>query len=65
MWGNRNKRVEVSVKSDKKRQTYFAAFDYYSKQFTLKQYPKGNTESTIKFLDFLCSQFPDSKLYIK
>lgn len=64
VWGQRKERVEVPVKSEKTRQTYYGAFDYYSNQFTLKQYLQGNSESTIEFLNFLRSQFEDSRLYI-
>ena len=64
VWGQRQERVEVSIKSQKERQTYFGAFDYQTKQFTLDKYPTGDSESTIKFLKFLRSQLTDSRLYI-
>jgi transposase len=64
VWGQRQERVEVPVKSHKTRQTYYGAFDYHSKQFTLSQSFQANSQSTIEFLNFLRSQFEDSRLYI-
>jgi len=64
IWGSRKERVEVPVKSEKERQTYFGAFDYHAKQFTLQQHPTGNSDSTVKFLKYLQEINPDSRLYI-
>lgn len=64
VWGSRKERVEVPVKSEKQRQTYFGAFDYHTKQFSLNQYPTGDSDSTIAFLNLLLEKFPNSRLYI-
>lgn len=64
VWGSRKERVEVRVKSEKQRQTYFGAFDYHTKQFSLNQYRTGDSDSTIAFVNFLLEKFPNSRLYI-
>lgn len=64
VWGKRNERVEVPVASEKQRQTYFGAFDYYTKQFFVNAYERGNTDNTIAFLNYLQTLAPQARLLI-
>ena len=38
VWGPRQQRVEVPVRSEKQRQTYFGALDYLTKQMLVQAY---------------------------
>lgn len=64
VWGPRNQRVEVPVRSEKQRQTYFGALDYLSKQMLVEPHSAGNTDNTIAFLKYLRSLHPQSRLII-
>ena len=50
VWGETNARVEVPIKNEKDRQTYFGALNYQTKEFIIEAYPSGNGESTVKFV---------------
>ena len=52
-WGPTNERIEIPIKNQKERQTYYGAIDYYTKEFILKSYSTGNSENTQDFLNYL------------
>lgn len=62
VWGPRNQRVEVAVRSEKQRQTYFGALDYLNKQMFVQAYGAGNTDNTIAFVEYLRSLNPEARL---
>ena len=64
VWGRTDERIEVPIKNEKERQTYYGALDYQSKEFIVKEYKSGNTENTIEFINYLQSQRPGKKLAI-
>jgi len=64
VWGRTDKRIEVPIKNEKERQTYYGALDYQTKEFIVKEYSSGNTENTIDFLNYLQSQRPGKRLAI-
>jgi putative transposase len=64
VWGRTDIRVEIPIKNEKDRQTYYGALDYATKEFIIKGYPTANTENTIKFLKYLQQQRPGQKLAI-
>ena len=64
VWGRTDKRIEVPIKNEKERQTYYGALDYQTKEFIVKEYKNGNTENTIDFLEHLLSQRQGKRLAI-
>ena len=55
VWGETESRVEVPIKNEKERQTYWGAFNYNTKKFHLEGYGAGDGESTVKFAKY-CSR---------
>jgi len=64
VWGKTNERIEVDMTNYRNKQTYFGAVDYHSGEFLLKAYPKGNTDHTIDFLQYLQAQSPEQRLLV-
>ena len=50
VWGKTNERVEIPVISQRQRQTYYGALNIQSCECLVKAYEKGNSESTVNFL---------------
>ena len=63
-WGRTDKRIEVPIKNEKERQTYYGALDYYTKEFSLHPYDSGNTKNTIEFIKYLQQQKGDKRLVL-
>ena len=64
VWGPTSERVEVPIKNEKDRQTYYGAIDYYNHEFLLKSYSRGNSKNTQDFVDYLQCQRPGQKIAI-
>lgn len=64
VWGRTDMRIEVPLKNEKERQTYFGALNYQTKEFTIKGYPAGNGESTVEFVKYLQSKYPQAKIVL-
>lgn len=64
VWGQTNSRMEIPIKNEKDRQTYFGALNYQSKEFTIEAYPSGNGESTVKFVKNLQCKYQDKKIVL-
>jgi transposase len=64
VWGRTDTRIEVPLKNEKERQTYFGALNYQTKEFTIKGYPAGNGESTVEFVKYLQSKYPQAKIVL-
>lgn len=62
VWGKTDIRIEIPVKNIKDRQTYFGALDYQKKEFIVRDYPIGNSDSTIKFIKYLQKQYPGKRI---
>lgn len=58
IWGQTKERIEVSVINEKQRQTYFGALNYYTQEFLVKPYNKGDSTNPIAFREYLLSQSP-------
>nr|WP_293161298.1 transposase [Okeania sp. SIO2C9] len=54
-WGRTDERIEIPLKNETERQTYYGALDYQSKEFIVQEYKSGNTENTIEFIKYLQS----------
>ncbi|EDX71110.1 hypothetical protein MC7420_4297 [Coleofasciculus chthonoplastes PCC 7420] len=63
-WGRTDARIEVPLKNEKERQTYYGALDYQTKEFIVKEYKSGNSENTIDFIEYLQRKRPGKKLSI-
>ncbi len=64
VWGQTNSRMEILIKSEKDRQTYFGALNYQSKEFTIEAYPARNGESTVKFVKNLQRKYQRKKIVL-
>jgi transposase len=64
VWGRTGERVEVPIVNERERQTYYGALDLLSKRLLVQAHAKGNTTSTIEYLKFLQTQWPEQRLLI-
>ena len=64
VWGRTDRRIEIPIKNQKERQTYYGALDYQTQEFIIKGYSAGNTENTVDFLQYLQQQKPGKRLAI-
>ena len=46
-WGKTDERIEIAIKNEFGRQTYYGALDYQTKEFLVQEYEGGNTKNTI------------------
>jgi transposase len=60
--GKTDCRIEVPIKNEKDRQTYFGALNYQNQEMTIKGYPAGNGESTVDFVKHLQSKYCNSRI---
>ena len=61
-WGPIGQPLTTPIINGKQKQTYYGALNLMTGQTLLKALPKGDTEATIKFLEFLRTYFPDNQL---
>jgi transposase len=64
VWGETNARIEVPIKNEKDRQTYFGALNYQTKEFIIEAYPAGNGESTVEFVKNLQRRYQHKKIVL-
>lgn len=64
VWGKTTERVTIPVINAREKQTYYGALDYKTKEFLIYPAKKGNSENTIKFLEYLRVQRPQAQLLI-
>jgi transposase len=64
VWGETNSRIEIPIKNEKERQTYFGALNYQTKEFTIEAAPAGNGESTVKFIKNLQRKYPNKRIVL-
>lgn len=64
VWGRTDMRIEIPIKNEKSRQTYYGALDYQTKEFIVQEYQSGNTENTINFIKYLRQKRKGKKLAI-
>ena len=61
-WGPIGRPLSTPISNGKQKQTYYGALNLMTGQLLLKALPKGDTEATINFLDFLRTNFPGHQL---
>jgi putative transposase len=64
VWGKTDMRIEIPVKNEKEKQTYYGAINYRTGQVTTREYEQGNTENTIKFVQELIKENPKNRHYL-
>lgn len=64
VWGRTDRRVEIPIKNQKNRQTYYGALDYQNHEFIVQEYSSGNTENTVDFIKHLQKQRPGKRIAI-
>lgn len=64
VWGKSQSRIEIPIKNEKPRQTYYGAINYRTGKVMLQKSPQGNTENTIKFVESLINKYSEAKLII-
>lgn len=64
VWGKTSERVEVPIVNERKKQTYFGALDYKTKEFLTSAADTANSQTTVEFLKYLQLQRPGAKLLI-
>ena len=62
VWGKSNQRIEVPVVNQRQKQTYYGALNLQTQRFLIKAYDQGNSQSTTAFLQYLRSQYPQSRI---
>ncbi len=61
-WGKTDQRIEVPIVNQRHKQTYYGAVDLYTGQCLVQALEKGNSEATIRFLEYLLAQCPNSRI---
>ena len=64
VWGKANTRIEVPIKNEKDRQTYYGALNYQNQELTIQAYPAGNGDSTVKFVKHLQEKYSGKKIIL-
>lgn len=62
VWAKTNERIEVPLLNERQKQTYYGALNLYTQRFLVKAYDKGDSHSTIAFLQYLLTQYPQSRI---
>ena len=64
IWGKTSQRVEVPIKNERNKQTYYGSLNYKTKQFSLLPADSGNGKNTRKFLKYLQAKNQGKKILI-
>jgi transposase len=64
VWGKTNIRIEIPIENERKKQTYYGALNYQSKEFVLKDYETGNSENTVDFMKYLQGEYKDKRIVL-
>lgn len=62
VWGKTDERIEVPMTNQRQKQTYYGAQNVFNQEFFVKAFDKGNSESTIAFLQALLAECPQSRI---
>ena len=60
--GQEERADRVPLVNERQKQTYYGALNFYTQKFLVKAYEKGNSQSTIAFLQYLLAQCPQSRI---
>lgn len=62
VWGKTDSRIEIPIENQRKRQTYYGALNYQTKEFILRDYKTGDGENTVAFIKDLQNQYPGKRI---
>jgi transposase len=62
VWGKKSERIEVPMTNERQKQTYYGVLNLHSQGFWLQAYDKGDSESTIAFLQALQAKYPNRRI---
>lgn len=62
VWGRTDQRIEVPIVNERQKQTYFGALNFYTQEFFVKAYEKGNSASTIAFVESLLTENREGRI---
>ena len=62
VWGKTDIRIEIPITNQKKRQTYFGALNYQTKEFIVHEYAAGNGENAVNFMKYLQQRYPKQRV---
>jgi transposase len=62
VWGKTSERIEVPILNERERQTYYGAVNLHTQECLIQAYDKGNSQSTIAFVNYLLNQHPNSRI---
>lgn len=62
VWGKTSERIEVPMTNQPQKQTYYGALNLQTQEFIVQAYEKGNSASTIAFLQVLLDENPQSRI---
>lgn len=62
--GKTNERIEVPISNERQKQTYYGALNLYTQEFFIKALDKGNSQSTIAFLQALLAEYPQTRIAV-
>jgi DDE superfamily endonuclease len=64
IWGKTGVRIEVPIRNEKDRQTYYGTLNYQTQELTVQGYPAGNGASTVEFVKHLRDKYSQSKIIL-
>lgn len=64
VWGPRHQRLEILMKNERERQTYFGAVNLATGKCLVQRYPRGNGEYTVQYLQYVLRQCPESQIVL-
>lgn len=64
VWGKTSERIEVPVTNERQKQTYYGALNLATQSFWLQASEKGDSASTIAFLQALQAQHPECRIAV-
>ena len=64
VWGKRNTAIEVPMTNERERQTYYGAINLLTKTVHLQERPVGDGMSTVAYLRWCQTLYPDKKLLL-
>ena len=64
IWGRRNTKIDVPLKNEKERQTYYGAINVATHDMHISPFSAGNGHNTVAYIKELQAVYPQSKLLL-
>ena len=64
VWGKCGEAIEVLIRNERERQSYYGAVNLVSREFHLKDFSGGNGENTVTYLRWLMDLYRGKKLLL-